>query len=297
MIKNIKFVFSCSFLICLVLIVVVFWTQPSFAKKKEKSGADKKSASSFGMSPPVFHLECHPGEKKTISVKITNDNQVPVDMKIEPVGKVVMGYNTLADRPIASLPPDNLARHIVVESPVIQVPANSYKDVSITLDIPQGLTGTQYVGLMTSDVTAADMEDLERSHEYEKKIGLAMRSALGISIKCQMVGALKFSYELQKFIVTPPQGNLPTKIKAVLKNTGNAELRFFPILILIDSNNKVVARLKGERTSTLIPLATDEVQMAPSFSQIPQGRYKAVLTLAGSEAQLPSTEQNITIGW
>lgn len=282
---------------CLVLIMVIIWTHPSLAKKKESSSSGKNSASSFGMSPPVFDLECRAGEKKTISTKITNDNRVPINVTIKPVGRVAAGQNHLTEKPVAALPPDNLARNIVVESPVIVVPANSFKSVSVTLDVPPGLTGTQYAGLTATNATPADTEDSsDRSNEYEKQIGVGVRSALGISIKCQMVDTLKFSYELQNVTATPSQGNAPATIKVVMKNTGNAELKFFPILVLVDSSSKVVARLKGQRITTVIPLSVGEVEMAPAFSKIPPGQYKAVLTLAGSNSKLPPAEKSVTIG-
>lgn len=298
---------SVSFLLTF-LMVFIFGSGIHFSFAKDDNSKDKKAetkkskktkqgpqGTSITVSPSLFILDCRGGEKQTISLKVENINNNPINISINAIGKIIKG-GTLDEISIASLPPNNLARHIVIESPAIQLPANGQRNVSVTLDVPPGLTGTQYAGLIVANTSEFDLENVDsRTSEYQTQLGVGLLPASGLTIKCNMVDTLQYSYSLQKLISIPGGANAPSTVKVVLKNTGNAELVFLPIIVLTDSSGKVVARLKGESQTYLVPSATGEIQMAPLFTKIPPGKYKAVLTLAGLKSPLPPVEQTVMI--
>lgn len=270
--------------------------------KKEDKGAKQTNASSrdgnFSVSPAMFDLTCTPGEKKTLALKLTNPMGSQANATISPEGMILNGSGGPAQQPLAALPPNNLARHLIIESPVLTIPPHGYKDVSVTLDIPQGLTGTQYTALATTSTTEAPVaEGTDRSEEYQTRVGLGISPGIVVMIKCKMEGTLKYAYSLVDFKIQPPQGNQPLNVSAMVKNTGNAELSFMAVLILLDAAKNPVARLKSQAGTVLIPGATQEVIMSPSFTKIPPGSYQAVLNLASTQAQLPPTEKSIKISY
>jgi hypothetical protein len=110
-----------------------------------------------------------------------------------------------------------------------------------------------------------------------------------------MEGRLKYGYSLVKLSAVPSKGNDLPKIVASIKNTGNAEIEVFPVMILLDSQQKVVSRLKASSREILIPIAVRDIEFTSQFKDIPSGKYKAVLSMSESKYQLPPLEQNIVI--
>lgn len=271
---------------------------PASAKKEKLKKEKPSGAAFFSASPPSFDLKCQPGEKKTLNVKLTNPGNITRSMSLSPLGFIVAGSPQLTPQPTESLPPNNLVRHLIIESPAVTIPAHSYKDMSVTLSIPEGLTGSQYVGLSAAITTEEALSgvDIERKEQYQTELGIGITPALTITIKCDMVGTLKPAYSLLHLQVTPARGNQPVGITASVKNTGNSELLFVPLITLMDSSKKLVARLKAKKGSVMLfPASTANVEMAPVFTRIPPGTYNAILTLASSEFQLPPTEKTVTI--
>lgn len=295
--------------VCLVLLFGSALLQPvsAWCKKDKDKGKDsaskggpaKVNATTFGISPSIFTLDCRPGEKKTLSIKVENPNRNAISVTLYPLAMVPVGAPDLLAKSVSSQPPNDLSRHVIVESPSITLGPNSYKNISATLDVPAGLTGTQYVGITAASTTGNDLlapgADMGREDEVKHRVGVGMQPAIGITVKCDIEGTLKPAYSLLKLKAVPATGNQPLSVKASVKNTGNAELEFLPIIILMDASNKVVARLKSENLIRLIPAATREISMAPSFSNVPKGSYKAVLTMNGTRHELPASQQSIVI--
>ncbi|MBI4411422.1 MAG: hypothetical protein HY541_02935 [Deltaproteobacteria bacterium] len=286
--------FFISFCLCLVV-----FSSPSSAKKekkeKEATEAGAKPAQVLGVGPPIFELECKPGEKKTLTLKVDNPNPLPTGVSLQPHGLVTAGYTEVVARPIASLPPNALGRHIIIESGSIVVPARSYKNVAVTIDVPEGLTGTQYVGLTAASSGATDEPGVVRKSEYEMGVELGMLPALGVTIKCHMAGTMNYSYVLEKLAVKPPQGNEPTTLTGTLKNTGNGEIIITPTLILLDSTRKVAARLKASSRVTMVPGGTYHVSFQSLFSQVASGKYEAVLSPDDPKYQLPPITREVVV--
>lgn len=286
-----------------VLLFIVYFSSmaPAFAKKEFTTKDLKSGAESFfSISPPIFNLDCHSGEKKTISVKIENPHPDPIQASLYPIGLVPIGAPDLVNKPISSLPPTDLSRHVVVESPAVIIPPKSYKLISVAIDVPEGLSGTQYVGLTAANTSQeAVFEEfgtaIDRSDENEVKINVGMQPAIGITVKCHMEGKLKYGYSVEKIKVIPAQGNELPKIIASLKNTGNAEIDVFPVMVLLDSQQKVVSRLKAKSREALIPIATKDIEFSPQFKDIPSGKYKAVISMSDTKYQLPPQEKSVVI--
>lgn len=294
---------SCFLTLLSVLILVLALNpSPSLARKKAPKSdkkAPKRAGSQFYVSPPMFDLSCEPGQKKTITLRVGNPERYPSDVSLVVEG-LVAGPDGLKRQPLLSLPPNNLARHVVIQSPKITVPPKSYKDVSVTLNVPEGLSGTQYVSLTASNVSPYILQelevDVERRDEFESQVGVGMRPAIGIRIKCDIVGTMKYAYSLKTLEVRPARGNQPLKIVATIKNNGNGEMIVRPIMILMDEQrNKPVARLKSEGIVKLMPFGMSQVAFSAPFAQIPSGRYRAVLSIPDPKYNLTPTEKTIVI--
>lgn len=293
--KTLK-LFFCTFLAVLALAIMVQNT--AFAKKEKKSSQKPKGgeSSTFGISPPSFELMCKSGEKKTLNVKLTNPTNQPENLQLIPSGMILNGSETPMQQGTAALPSNNLGRHIIIESPSFVVPPRSYKNVSVALDIPQGLTGTQYVSIIATNVTGASLpEGVERPEEYKSNVSIGINPGIAIMIKCNMEGTLKYGYSLKNMRVQPAQGNEPMNLIASIQNTGNAELLFFPVIILMDSANKPVARLKPSANGLLVPGSTKDITFSSVFAKVPPGSYKAILNLASQQTQLSPSEKMISV--
>lgn len=295
-----SFLFITSIIFVLTFSVVS--SQIVFAKKKDDyTRKDLKQGDTFfSISPPSFDLNCHGNEQQTISVKIENPHPQPIEVSLRPVGLSPTGGPDLVTKPISSLPPTDLSRHVVVEAARIILPPKSFKQVSVTLDVPEGLSGTQYLGLTVANTSeeaiAAEFgTGIDRTEEYKVEVGVGMQPAIGITVKCHMEGKLKYAYNLEKLSVKPASGNDLPKIIASIKNTGNAEIEVFPVMILLDSQQKVVGRLKAGSREVLIPIAVKDIEFSSQFKDIPSGKYKAILSMSESKYQLPALEKYITI--
>jgi hypothetical protein len=296
------------FFIILALFMVVQFTSGDAYGKKKKKKADKsaktekvKPSGTFSVSPPVFNLDCKDGEKKTITVKVENPSRYPANLTFIPFG-LVPKLDGLSREPLVKLPSNNLARSVIIETPNIVIPGNSYKNVSVTLNVPKGLKGTQYAGLSAANVTRQLMIeqgielDVNRSNEYENVVGVGMQAGLGMTIKCHMVDTLIHSFTLKKIVVNPAKGNRPMDIVATLKNTGNAEISVLPMLLLMDSKtNSIVARLKAVRHVNLFPTSEIDVQFKSMFANVPKGNYKAILSIPDTKYKLPPVEKVVNV--
>lgn len=295
------------YLTSLVLVLLM----PSFvhAKKTDKKADEEAAAVAatnqesqtarsnnvFGISPPIVDLECVPGQRVSTSVRIENPANLGSAFKLEPLGLVVDDRSGFSYKPIASLPADHLSRHITVEAPEVKIPANSYKNVSIFIDVPTTLTGTQYTGLNISSTSPSLSADEKKKEEYKVNVGFGLQPAIAMTIKCHIKGTEKQSYALKKIEIIQPKGNQPISATAEIRNTGNSEIKLNALLILLDQNKKVVTRMKMSRIEFLMPGSTTKVEFLPGFKDVPNGTYKAIISSVESDTKLPPLEQNVTV--
>jgi hypothetical protein len=255
-----------------------------------------RKQTTFGIYPPVIDLECKAGERVATTVKIDNPNSKAAAFHLDPVGVTAHPSNQFLNKPIASLPTDHLSRHITIEAREIAIPAQSYKNIAVYVDVPASLKGTHYTGLtvvnMSPSVTATG---LERKAAYEVDVGVGLQPSIGVTIKCHIKGTLKYAYSVKRIEIVPKKGNQPVSAHAELVNTGNAEMSIIPNLILIDKNKKVVARMKTTRGIKLIPGGTKDIEFQPTYRDIPPGSYKAVFSSATPELSLPPIEKTVVL--
>lgn len=279
------------------IFLVVGFSGPGFAKKKSGGGKGSSGPARFSISPSSYDLKCTPGEKKTLILTITNLNSSEAQATLSPLGYVIDKNGGLASQSLASLPANSLARHMVLESPVIALSAHASKKVPIVLDIPEGLSGTQYAGFIVANNFNDIPDDVDRPEEYTSEVGIGFSTAIALNIKCQMQGEeLVHSYTVEKMLFVPAKGNEAPTVQISVKNTGNAEIQFFPILVLLDSAQKAVARLKGKTLVTIYPGTSQMMEMAAPFTRIPSGTYDAVLTMVNSEQSFEPSQQKLTVG-
>ncbi len=294
-----------------LLLILTLAPVASFAKKEvaKKDGKSDETAISesemkqsrsntvFGISPPVVDLACTPGQRVSTTVRIENPASIASRFKMEALGLVVDDRSGFSYKPIAGLPADHLSRHLTLEAPEVQIPANSSKNVSIFLDVPVTLTGTQYTGINISNASPGlPSPEEKKQQEYKVNVGFGLQPAIAMTIKCHITGTEKQAYSLKKIEIIRPKGNQAPSAAAEIKNTGNAEIKLNALLILLDSEKKVVTRMKMERSEFLLPGATMKILFQPSFKDVPNGTYKAIISSVDSDTKLPPLEQTVVVG-
>ncbi|MBI2981213.1 MAG: hypothetical protein HYY44_02755, partial [Deltaproteobacteria bacterium] len=93
-------------------------------KKEEQEKVPARESSTFGIYPPIIDLECPPGQSVSTTIKVDNPNKLTAAFEMLPIGLTATPEG-LDSKPIASLPPDHLGRHLRLESPQIIVPGRS----------------------------------------------------------------------------------------------------------------------------------------------------------------------------
>lgn len=166
------------------------WATISVSCSEKKKTADaplaQGSFNSFGLSP--LSLTSNVVEVKTSpSTRVTNTNNSKTLVTILPIG-LVPADGTLRTMPLATLPETNLSRNITIETPEVDVPENSYKDVSLSINVPAGLTGTQYAGVTAVKTNSQILGelDVDRKDEFTKTVGVGMQPAIGVTVKCHI---------------------------------------------------------------------------------------------------------------
>ncbi len=297
------FVFTFLFLISFC------WSiSPSLAKKSDSgggggyAGSDKekmektgKAVNVIGVGPPIVDLECTAGEKKTFTIKVDNSNPDPAGVTVLSFGMVTTGAKDIIQKPIASLPPNALVRHTIIETPYLTIPPRSYKEVSITIDVPDGLTGTQYVSLSAASTGYSDQHGYVRKSEYEAGVDMGMQPAVGVTVKCNMIGTMKYALSLDKLENHKASGNEPTTLSGVIKNIGNGEVITVPALVLLNSSNQVAGRLKSDSRVTMVPGGIYDVNFKSLFSNVPAGTYKAVFSISDPKYQLTPITREVVV--
>lgn len=284
---------SAFFLFSAILFIFGF-TMNAYAKEGEE--LEPRESRTFGISPPVIELDCPPGGRVSTSVKIDNPNEKAIAVALDPVGTVPEGRDILEHRPISTLPPDHLSRHLNFEAAQVLIPGKSYKEVAIYIDVPKTLRGTQYAGIATGSLSPALLElDSSRASEYELTVGVGMQPGIGINIKCHITGTLEYHYTVEKIAMTRGKGNEPMSVVAIVKNTGNAEIQFFPILVLLDANKKVVSRLKAKRELVLVTGSTLNVEFQAPYQPIGSGKYTAIFSAPHPTLTLPPVERQVVV--
>lgn len=266
------------------------------AKKKTdtppKSGK-KVTSTTFGISPPMIELECPPGQRISTTVTIENPGREPANYVLEPVGVVSLGTVGLVNRPVSSLPASHLSRHLTFERSTVTIPGRSRKDVGVFIDVPTSVSGTQYSGLTVSNASSSmEVEGIQRREEYAVDVGVGMQPGIGVTIKCNIVGTLQYGYELTSIKILPPKGNQLVQAEAKLRNTGNGELQLYPMLILLGSGGQVIARFSAAIQVKISPGEIKTVEFKPSYSKVPPGYYKAVLSEANPKYKLKPIEKS-----
>jgi hypothetical protein len=257
------------------------------------SNAFEGEGTVFGVSPPSLELSGLPGEQISAVLKISNESKKAAQFSIKVLGYVATG-KTIVQRALGSLPASHIARNITFETPTVMVPARSKKDFNIFIKIPEVAKGTQYAGVaITRQVD--DALPSERSSEYERNVGVGMQPGIGVNIRVNVKGEMNFAYMVDGVKVQPSTATQPPSLVAVIRNTGNGELRVNPVVVLVDSAGKSGIRMRSSETVVLTPGSQKEVKFVHSGTQIPKGNYKAIFTIPDPNYKLAPIETSIVI--
>lgn len=285
----------------LIAATVLFATEPGWSKKEPASNeaADQNSPQEyekhFGLYPPIVELECPAGQRVTTTIKIDNPGKLPGSYLLEPVGLVTGVGASLTSRPISSLPMNHLSRHLSFESRTILIPAKSFREISINIDIPADLKGSQYTGLTVASDPGLHPESLERKSEYQTEVGFGMLPGIGVTIKCLITGTLNYAYEVESVQFARGTGNAPASVTMKVKNTGNTEIPIYGMLLLLDSSKKVAGRLKTSRLVSLYPGGIASVDFESPVREIPKGKYQGIFTPVAADLNLPSKTAHVQV--
>jgi len=269
------------------------------APKEASKGATPEAAqfgmAAIGVSPPSIEISGKAGTQVSTTVKVDNPSRkYPLQAFITPVGVVLGSDGKLQIKPIPSLPPDNIARNITLEAKTLIIPAGSHKNMTISFVVPSSLKGSQYMRLRFSAGGEAPSGEALKSTEYVKSVGVGMQAAIDVRVLLNVEGTLNYALALKDLKLLSKKGNLPVSARAVFQNTGNAELKFSPLLILMKDGN-VVARMKTEGNVTVIPGGINDVNFQPVVKDIPAGSYKAILTVVSTKIKLPPIERTVVL--
>lgn len=304
--KKIKTFFYFT-LVFFILSSVVF--DLALAKKKESKDTNKGPAdlklrtdTSFGIYPPILDLDCRAGERVNAMIKIDNPNKEASGYKIIPQGSVFDGVNGFSSRAISSLPPNHLSRHTTLESKYVTVPGKSFKNLGLFIDVPKDLAGTQYTLFSVANVSPSLSLNPDKITEekYVTEVGVGMQPALTVTVKCHIQDTLKYAMGLKEIKILPTVGNQPLAVDAIFINTGNAELKVYPSLILLEKNSgKIATRFKTNRLVSIVPGGYEKVSFqSASFKDINKGSYRAVFSAQGefgSNVNLPPIEKSVEL--
>ena len=252
-----------------------------------------KKVIKFGINPAVVDLSCAPGTNVSSSLKIENLSQEDGVFSFRLAGyqqTASPGVNDLSPKPTATLPADNLVRHVTIEQN-IAVPKNSVKEVPYAIYVPDTLKGTQYVGISVLSDAKEDGEADHREKAYENSVGATFKTSMNLIVKCHIQNTLNYTYVVDSLEIKQKQNTTPMSAHLKVRNTGNAEVKFNPILVLTDAQKKVAARLQANKVYKILPNGTVSVEFKPSFKEVKNGSYTAVIIPSGyPEQQLKSTE-------
>lgn len=285
----------------LIITTLLLATEPAWSKKEPapELGADQKAPQEFekhfGLYPPIIELECPAGQRVTTTLKVDNPGKLPGAYLLEPVGLVIDVGGSLTSRPIASLPTNHLSRHISFDSKTILVPPKSFREISVNIDVPADLKGSQYTGLTVSVDSGLHTESLERKSEYLTEVGFGMVPGIGVTIKCLIPGTLTYGYEVESVRFVRGIGNEPASVTMKVKNTGNTEVPIYGMLLLMDSSKKVAGRLKTSRLVSLYPGGVASVAFESPVREIPKGKYQGIFTPVAADLNLPSKTTHVQV--
>lgn len=296
-----------SFNIFVFFYVLTYFIPFVFAQNASKPESKARGGEGFGVSPPYLKLEAQPGE--TLNTFITLDNTGPKNttFTITMHGTIIDNQNP-KDAVISSLPPAHIARNMEIEATKFILPPHSTKSVQITIKVAETLKGSHYAVLTVSkllnqaiskDIDAPKIEKL-REGEIQKSVGVGFIPAMGISIRVNVLGTLKYSHNIPKLHIEPQTESNPLKIRAFVENTGNAEFNLpFMLILLKHSPNKksrtVVARTKTEHIVTVLPGTSKVIDFKPILRKIEPGTYQAVISAVSQNIVLQPVTKEVTI--
>lgn len=287
----------------LIVTSLLLATEPAWSKKEpvpeptagEVSPQKQEYEKHFGLYPPVIELECPAGQRVTTTIKVDNPGKLPGAYLMEPIGLVIDAGGSLASRPIHSLPTNHLSRHLSFDSKKILVPAKSFLEISIHIDVPADLKGSQYTGLTVASDSGVHSESLERKSEYLTEVGVGMLPGIGVTIKCLIPGTLNYGYEVESIQFVRGTGNEPASIRMKVKNTGNTEIPIYGMLLLMDASKKVAGRLKTSRSVSLYPGGVASVDFESPVREIQKGKYQGIFTPVAGDLNLPSKTTHVQV--
>jgi len=244
--------------------------------------------------PPVIELEANPNEIIKTAIRVTNVNKVPRSFSITPKG-TILTKKGLEERPFSSLEPNSLSRNITVQERIVTIPPKSFKEIAINIMVTSNLSGTHYTLVNIAPDFSVQSEEPNRDDSYKRDVGVNMIPTMDVVIRLNIKGTLQHAHIINKINIIPKEGNRPLSTEAYITNTGNAELDYGLMMILLDKNQKVVSRMKTDGNITIYPGMTGIVPFLPPYRDVPPGKYKAIITAVAEGIRLPPLEKDIEI--
>lgn len=232
-----------------------------------------------------------PGGVYEGTIELRNKGDKPHDVKIEKKDYLFdrEGKNRFEDPPVH---PRSNSQWISVSPSKATIPPGESLNVSFKIHVPQkeNLIGTYWSVLMIEPQEPIVPETLLRSEN--KKLTMSLRvviqHAVQIITDFGESGTTKIKF-LDKRIV---QKEGKRMLQIDIENVGERWVTFKPIIELFDQDGKSVGKFEANR-ARIFP--TCSARFLADISEVPKGKYKALIVTDGSGEKVFGTRMNLNI--
>lgn len=259
-------------------------------------------AQSLGIDPLLVQHTLAPGSSLTYTINVQNEDRFEpllLTVSTADISEDIHGvYNLLA----AGTSPFSLAQWISLEPPVLKVPPAGEASVTVTINVPRGVSGGRYGAVVFSPYQDEHAADTGHVSPFSFRLGSF------IELEITAAGTRREAY-ISRFSVQPSKewpsitqlvGSDALVLTAEVANTGNTHVTALGTLTLQTADGRTVARFPlGGGRGIILPESTVALQSVLPPGLIP-GDYKAKAIVeyggrrpAVSEIEFTATESEL----
>ncbi len=183
-----------------------------------------------------YLLDMKPGELMTQTVVLHNDNDHPIDVRVDGIDGFTSdatgaSYNTPYQKAKGT------GRWIVVASPEITLQAGEARNVDFTVQVPRDAKPGEYLGALGLYVPLASPPTTVAADSGKATFGITLQGERVIAVQIVVPGPR--SPHLQVSGVTPVAAPSGLRLNVGLKNTGNAFARGTGVIAVDDTQTNI----------------------------------------------------------
>jgi len=232
-----------------------------------------------------------PGGLYEGTVLLRNKGNKPHEVKIEKKDYLFdrEGRNRFEDPPIH---PRSNSEWISVSPSKTIIPPGESLNVSFKIQVPKNdsLRGTYWSVLMIEPVEPILPETILRSEDKKLTMSLkvVIQHAIQIVTDFGETGITKIQF-LEKKVIKKDEKRL---LQFDIENTGERWVTFKPIVEIFDREGKSIGKIEANR-ARIFP--TCSARFFADISEVPKGKYKALIITDGSGEKVFGTRMNLNI--